>query len=302
MQASEAMGKHTTIGMGRHRRQRIEPLFNEMFIRIFGSDRSYNLTKSLVNSIFEKVGLEPIETIYSLDAEHAIVDGSIDCKTPRLDVQIVASGQVIDLEAQNKNDAIGDRFLFYGTKLIAKHAKSGTRYADMPKVIVITLLDNVSILDDSEDFVSIAKMRWGNESGDVASDKLTFVLVELDKFRRQYDMLDKEVLSDPTLAWLYLLTKGFKSEREVDQIMDAFPSLEEFAELYGYALNDPKVERAYDDMISAELEYNSRQDFYKKLEREGFEKGVERGVEQVIAKLRELGADESLIEALREKE
>lgn len=89
-------------------------------------------------------------------------------------------------------------------------------------------------------------------------------------------MLGEVVLSDPMLAWLYLLTKGLESERE--------------------------VERAYDDMISAELEHNSRQDFYKRLEREGFDKGHEQGVEQTIQKLRDLGADESLIEALRAEE
>lgn len=164
--------------------------------------------------------------------------------------------------------------------------------------------------------VTTARMRWDDADESIASDKIAFVLVELEKFRRRYNALDEEVMRDEMLAWLYLLTCGFKDEREVDEIMDKFPTLEEFAELYGFALNDPKVVRAYDDMVSAEREYNARQDWYKRLREEGFqegyndgveqgrkdgvEQGIEQGIEQTIARLRELGADESLIAALRD--
>lgn len=314
MQAREAMGKHTTIGVGgQEQLPQIEPLFNDAFIRIFGSKRSYNLTKSLVNSILTDAGLEPVNKIIHIDSEHTLVTGSVECKTPRLDIQILSAGRIIDLEAQRQSDAIGDRAMLYASQLLSEYSEKGTAYGDLPQVVVITLLDNVVALPDRKEFITTGKMFW--EPGDrIASSKIMFILVELEKFRKQYDSLDKNVMSDETLAWFYLLTRGFKSMEETNEIIKNFPSIEEFAELYGYALNDPKIKRAYNDMISAEREYNSRQIFYKRLEEEGFDKGVEhgmekgieqgieQGVERTIAKLRELGADESLIEALREKE
>lgn len=40
---------------------KIEPLFNDAFIRIFGKEESRKLTCGLINAIFRNVGLEEIK-------------------------------------------------------------------------------------------------------------------------------------------------------------------------------------------------------------------------------------------------
>ena len=128
-------------------------------------------------------------------------------------------------------------------------------------------------------------------------------MVELAKIRKRYNQLNEEVLSDNLLSWAYLLTKGYADDAEVEKIMSEVPGIEYFAELYGRAVDDPKVKRAFEDAVSAEREYQSRMDYLARLEREAVErgeaKGIEQGIEQGIAEavnvLRESGVDEEVI-------
>ena len=95
--------------------------------------------------------------------------------------------------------------------------------------------------------------------------------------RERYNSLDDEVRGDELLSWLYLLTVGFGNEEEADEIMYIYPDLAEFAEMYGYALDDPKVVRAYEDHASAYREYHSRKDYIERKEREAAERGYADG-------------------------
>ena len=186
----------------------------------------------------------------------------------------------------------------------------GTKFKDIPQVIVITLLDDAPLFPDSADYVSICRLGWttGEQSAQ-ATDRMLFVLVELEKVRKRYNSLDDEVLSDELLSWLYLLTSGYNKAEEAGAIMDAFPDIEEFAKMYGFALDDPKVVQAYADFESAEREYQSRKDYFERVEREarergyekgiaegierGIEQGIERSIEQNIAILRSAGMDDA---------
>ncbi|MBQ9043311.1 MAG: hypothetical protein IJ111_10920 [Eggerthellaceae bacterium] len=136
-------------------------------------------------------------------------------------------------------------------------------------------------------------------------------MVELEKVRKRYNRLSSEVLSDELLSWAYLLTKGYCDDSEVEQMISEVPDIEYFAELYGRAVDDPKVKRAFEDAVSAEREYHSRQRYYARLEREAVERGLEQGLEQGLERgleqgrkegrsslaktLSELGVDESII-------
>ena len=124
-------------------------------------------------------------------------------------------------------------------------------------------------------------------------------MVELAKIRKRYNQLNEEVLSDNLLSWAYLLTKGYTDDAEVEKIMSEVPGIEYFAELYGRAVDDPKVKRAFEDALSAEREYHSRMDYLARLEREAVERGEAKGIEQGIAEavnvLRESGVDEEVI-------
>ena len=296
---------------------RIEPLFNSAFARIFGREESKPLTRGLVNAVLGHVGLEPIGEIERIDAEHTATVGTVGCKTPRMDVRIVATGRLVDIEAQGYPEDINNRSLFYAAQLLCEGMPRGATYKDLPQAIVITLLDAPSLFPESEEFVHTCGFMWDLDGKLVSgTDRALFIVVELEKVRKRYNRLDEEVLSDELLSWSYLLTKGYSDDAEVAKIMNEVPSIEYFAELYGRAVDDPKVKRAFEDAVSAEREYQSRQDYYARLEREavergekigfeqgerkGIEQGIEQGIEGMSASLRAAGVDETIIQAATE--
>ena len=310
---------------------KIEPLFNPAFARIFGREESKPATRSLVNAVLQRVGLEPLDEIERIDAEHTATEGTVECKTPRMDVRIVAAGRVLDLEAQCYPEDVVNRSFLYGAQLLCENTPRGTGYKDLPQVVVITLLDAPPLFPHVIEYVHASRMHWDGggdaEVGD--SDRLLFVVVELSKVRKRYNRLTEEVLSDELLTWAYLLTKGYGDETEVERIMEEVPDISYFAELYGLAIDDPKVKRAFEDAVSAEREYQSRQDYFARLEREATERGLSKGIEQgiaqgieqgiaqgiaqgveqgreeererIVARLRAAGADETLIGAVYPK-
>lgn len=89
-------------------------------------------------------------------------------------------------------------------------------------------------------------------------------------------------------------------DAEVEKMMNEVPDIQYFAELYGRAVDDPKVKRAYEDAVSAEREYQSRQDYYARLEREAIERGMQEGLEQGLQKGREKGLQQGREETLEE--
>lgn len=291
---------------------KIEPLFNSAFARIFGREESKPLTRGLVNAVLRRIGLEPIREIERIDAEHTATEGSVNCKSPRMDVRIVAAGRFIDVEAQGYPEDVGNRSMLYAAQLLCEGMPRGAGYKDLPQAIVITLLDAPALFPESEEFVHTCGMVWDPEGQALRGpDRVLFVVVELEKVRRRYNHLDDEVLSDELLSWAYLLTNGYRDDAEVQKMMDEVPDIEYFAELYGRAVDDPKVKRAFEDAVSAEREYQSRQDYYARLEREAIERGIQQGIEQgiqqgiqqgieqerssVADKLRKLGVDEAII-------
>ncbi len=261
----------------------IDPLFNEAFIRIFGSQSSREITKGLLNSIFEHVGIDLLEEIDEISAEHTSVEGSVNCKSPRFDVRLLSANRAIDLEAQCYPEDIENRSLFYASQLMVANTRRGLKsYKGIPQVIIVTLLNDEALFSDSESFVEVAGMRWTaeEEPQNLTSSRILFVVVELEKVRKRYTELTDEVLGDELLSWAYLLVRGYRNKKDVSEIMSCHHSIEQFAELYGYAVGDPEVVKAYDAYQSAELEYQSRQDYLARKEHEAAERGIQKGIKQ----------------------
>ena len=286
-------------------RRRIDPLFSDCFVRIFGTQESRGVTRALINAIFEHAGIDPIGEIEQISAEHTLVQGDVSCKTPRFDVLIVSEGRMVDLEAQRYPEDIGNRSLYYASSMITSAFKKGGGYKDLPQAVVITLLSDHVAFPGSDDIVSVCQMAWrspGEGTSRPGTDRALFVLVELDKVRKRYNSLGPEVLSDPLLAWCYLLVRGYEDAEEVDMISIAIPTVEEFAERYGFALDDPVLDRAYEQMLSGEREYRSRQDYFERMEREAVERGEAEGMKRGEAIGLERGLEKGMAEGMEKGE
>ena len=242
------------------RPERIDPLFSRAFARIFGREESKEVDRALVNAVFAHVGLAPIGEIESIEAEHALPLGSVSCKTPAVDVRIVAEGRLVDLEAQRYGVDVARKALLYGAELLSEGFQAGGELKDMPQVVVIVLRKGKVEFPHAEGFTRVCRLRWEGERGEPlgpATDRMLFVLVELEKVAKRYNGLGEDILADELLAWSYLLADGYADEREVGKMAEAFPTMEEFSKLYGLAAGDPELARAYRAAAHAETEVKS---------------------------------------------
>lgn len=275
--------KTGTATQGTHPVRRITPLFNEVFIRVFGSMKSQKLTQGLINAILREAGLEEIDKIDSIvdsiEAEYTDIGGSIDCKSSRYDVRIVSGNHILDLEAQQKPENIAERSLFYASKILTSSMQTGQKYSEIPHITIITLLNAPPLFPESDKYIHVCNLRW-EENGIFApaTDKQCFVLVELWKVSQRYNELSEDVLSSEALSWMYLLTRGFAHEKEVQAMVNAFPTMEEFAEQYGFAIGDPKTVQAYELYEENWREEQSMKDYLERLKREASEEAHTKGL------------------------
>ena len=286
--------------------ERFSPLFNDAFLKIFGSADSAPVTLPLVNAVLRAVGIAEIEGIDRISADAAL-PGGIECKTPRLDVVVLADdGRLIDLEAQRRKADVASKSLFYAAKLLVENTPKGRDgdYDRIPQVVVIALIDGQRLFPDGGQFLSVCRMGWNDAfaPGRRADgpDDIVLIAAELDKVRELYNGAGgvDSALTDELTAWLYLLAGGYESPEEVGRMSESFPTMEEFAERYGIAIGDPDLKRKYDVWWQSEMEYNSMMSYAKREGRaegraEGIEEGIEEGVQRSIAALREAGLDEA---------
>ena len=375
----------------------ISPLFNDAFLKIFGSQDSKPVTQSLVNAVLDCAGLTALDGIAELRAD-ATSAGGVELKSPRTDVLILSpSGDVVDLEAQRRYANVNNKSLFYASKLLCEHmpkSKDET-YANMPQVIVITLLEGRKMFK-GEHFLHVGQIMWksgdnfkesdvapardtssaddasaardtsgaqdtsasdgasatdnasgaqdtytardasavsgtsaasatsatqdtsatddtpaardaksddapkGNKAPVAGSDRMLFVVVELDKVKERYTVDDVKAAADESLAWIYLLASGYKDD-ETESIMGSFPSMKEFAKRYNLAVGDPEVKRAYDRYIESQLEYNEMvyQD-KQEAKRQGHEEGRKEGFKEGLEDGRKEGFKEGLEDGRRQ--
>ena len=286
--------------------ERFSPLFNDAFLKIFGSADSAPVTLPLLTAVLRAAGLSEVERVNRIVAD-ASLPGGVECKTPRLDVVMFSDdGRVFDLEAERRKVDVGNKSMYYGARLLSGVVGKGSddTYGTIPQAVVVVLLEGSEMFPDSDQVVTPCRMRWDLRGGELdGPDRMVIVAAELDKVRELYNRGGlEEVLFDESLAWLYLLAAGYKDPEEVHRIMESFPTIEEFAERYSIAIGDPDLRRAYDKYYEGILEHNS---IMYEARKEGREMGIEEGraeglaegraegVEQSIAALRAAGLDDA---------
>ena len=301
--------------------KRIPPLFNDMFLRVFGTEESKPATLALANAVLRAAGAPELERVDEISADHTEPGGAV-LKSPRLDVVIRCETRLVDIEAQRRAVDIHNKLLFYASKLIVAHTPKGEdpKFERVPEIAIITLLDGTTMFE-GEQFLSAGRIHWERDGACIpGKGNPLFAVVEMDKFRRRYNKLTEEVLDDELLSWLYLLVRGYENEKEVDAMSERFDAMVSFAREYGYALDDPKLERDFDRWLESEMEYNSAMHQMRKTAlEEGLEEGLKKGRAQgraqgleegraqgleegraqttaeIAAKMRELGIDEDII-------
>ncbi|MDO4400842.1 MAG: PD-(D/E)XK nuclease family transposase [Coriobacteriia bacterium] len=286
---------------------RVSPLFNNMFLYLFGKNGSESLTRSLLNAVLKQAGLPVIDSIDEIDeiTADATIPGGVQFRTARCDIVVVTRDGVYDIEAQGRHTNVANKSLFYSARLFGEHMPAGAEgdnYDNAPQVVVITLLHGRKLFPRDKRFLTRGSIHWELESGcQPATDRMLFIVVEMDKVSERYNSDSGEISDDESLAWLYLLAKGYASTKEVETMSKQFPSIEEFAELYGMAVGDKHLKNQYEAYIRDVLDYNTtineaRRTGHAEGRAEGIAEGWENGVHDVAEALRAFGVDEAAIQ------
>ena len=84
---------------------RISPMFNNMFLYLFGKHGSKRLTQCLLNAVLKLAGLPEVEDINEVDeiAADAAIPGGLQARTARCDIVVVTRDGVYDIDAQGRH-------------------------------------------------------------------------------------------------------------------------------------------------------------------------------------------------------
>jgi predicted transposase/invertase (TIGR01784 family) len=220
----------------------INPFTDFGFKKLFGSEANKDLLIHFLQNLLQghegKITslsyLKNDQLPYSKSERAAVYD--IYCETER--------GEKIIVELQKaKQDFFKDRSVFYSTFPIRKQAKRGTWDFHLKAVYTIGILDFVFEEDkkDRDKFLYHVQLS-DTETHKVFYDKLTFIYLEMPKFRKQ-----EEELETPFDKWMYVLKNLAKLQNRPPALQERiFKKLFQIAEIE--ALN-PEEREAYDESL-----------------------------------------------------
>jgi predicted transposase/invertase (TIGR01784 family) len=262
------------------------------FKKLFGEKPSKPLLLDFLNELLiEQEG--PIKNITYLNTEHlgssaidrrAIFD--IYCENER--------GEKFIVELQKaKQTYFKDRTLFYATFPIQEQAKQNDWDFKLKAVYTVAILDFVF----EEDKADIHKYRYDVKLTDIETckvfyDKLTFIYLELPKFKKKIDEL-----STNFEKWLFVLKNLHKLNKIPDQLKEErFEKLFAIAEVAHFTREELK---SYEDSKKFYRDIkNSMDTAFEEGKEEGKEEGHKQGKIEGIKKGKAAGLKEGKLKGM----
>lgn len=241
---------------------KMNPLSDLVFSWMFQNMESADAAKNLINAVLLNVSEQPIKEITQLTSQYQQMGDTPRGKFGRLDVKaITEDGEKIDMEVQlTKQRFFINRELFYGEKALTEDLKTGESYQNMPKTTLLAFTDFL-VRADNKDIVQPVKMMYMKDPVRPATDKIRIIIVQLPRFTKLYktieDVSKDGNKDDALLQWLYVLTKGYQSEEEMDMVGARTAGVSNFSVLYNRANADENLRRKYEYEMSVELDRNS---------------------------------------------
>lgn len=269
----------------------LNPFTDFGFKKLFGENSSRGSLISFLNAVLEsdKVQITSIEYLPSQQLGDSSTDRAsffdLYCKDSR--------GRYFIVEIQRQSHVnFKERLLYYATQPIRRQAKKGIWAFELTPVYVIAILDFVLDQNTPGNEVSFVKLL-NLRTGSIFYDKLTFIYIEIPKFRKSSSHIDS--LLD---QWLFL----FKSLTGLSRIPKK--------------LNDPAIMKFLEDAELAKLSEEEQYRYERSLKvyrdnlliekthkirlQEGYDKGHENGLQQGLQKGLQQGLQQGLMRGKEE--
>ena len=263
-------------------------LVDEVFKLVFGRESTKDVMIEFLNQVIPDRKIVDLEFIdkemhpIERDAKGSVYD--MFCKTD--------DGARIIVEVQRRKQPFyPERALYYSTFQIQRQVEAGAKQYDFLPVYVISILDFMIDVKSPCDKVKTTYRLYEQESHTLLTDRVTFIFIELPKFRKSIDELDGNILEG-----MYFCFKNMAVLNERPEVLDhqIFRRIFEVSELYNMEKNtrDKVLDKMTTerDLIN-QLEYarqeainEGRAEGLAEGRAEGLEKGLEKGLAKGLAK------------------
>ena len=254
------------------------------FKQVFGQVANKEILIAFLNEIISDRKIVDIEHLRNeqqsqgADGKKSIYD--IYCKTD--------DGSRIIVEMQNayQKDFV-DRAIYYSMFPIQEQIERGSENYQFAPIYMVSIINfKLSELNSETDVLSVHKLR-SEKTGNILSNKYTFIFIDLLKFKKELTEIDKDNILDRFYYCLLNIHKLY--ERPLVLQQEIFNKLFEAAEIA--AMDTPEYQN-YIDAMKTERDINSIKWSAKE---EGREEGIAEGKEEVARSMKLKGLDFNLI-------
>ena len=254
------------------------------FKQVFGQVANKEILIAFLNEIICDRKIVDIEHLRNeqqsqgTDGKKSIYD--IYCKTD--------DGSRIIVEMQNayQKDFI-DRAIYYSMFPIQEQVERGSENYQFAPIYMVSIINfKLSELSSENDVLSVYKLR-SDSTGNILSNKYTFIFIDLLKFKKKLTEIDKDNILDRFFYCLLNIHKLY--ERPLVLQQKIFSKLFEAAEIA--AMDTPEYQN-YIDAMKTERDINSIKWSAKE---EGREEGRAEGKEEVARSMKLKAIDFNII-------
>jgi predicted transposase/invertase (TIGR01784 family) len=260
----------------------LDPKLDIVFKALFGKPDNGDMLISLLNGMLELpaelsiTGVQILSPLSDLDVS--------DDKLIVLDLLVSdARGHRYGIEMQCRNHkAFPERMLYYAARRYSEQLKSSKPYTTLKPLVLLVFTDFL-LFPARENFRERFELR-GRDHGELFSEHLSVLLVELPKFRKTTE----QGLSLGE-KWALFLKEGTNMQSRIEDAAWLTPALRKAIEELERMEGEETMRELYEarmrqlQVMATELEDSYEQGIEKGLEKgieQGIEKGIEKGIEQ----------------------
>ena len=193
----------------------MDPTYDFIFKRLFGSNDHIHLSKSFINALCRFKGKDKVETVKFLNQEQ--LPGNTEIRLGKTTVDIYCENQwghkfIVEMQRAPETDFV-QRLMLYFSRMYASQYEPTFNFEELYPVIVIAVALKIPALKHKKSYRSMHVML-DEETHERDIKEIGFVLVELDKFCKQ----ENDLVTDED-KWLFLL-KTIGSAREVPEALE----------------------------------------------------------------------------------
>jgi len=202
-------------------------------------------------------------------------------KGGRIDIQATLNdGIIANIEMQRTyQKGFEIRTVFYASKEIARGTKTGTKYEDMNKTIMISILGENMFPEEFDEYIQKSAIVLEEHREYIVTDIVVWYFIELPKFRNHHPDMSEKInqwlafIDDEDKEWVDMAVKNNKVIKKAQSEVD-------------YLTGDPELRR----LAELQEKWAWDEQFFKRMaEKEGREEGRKEANIEIAKKLLKKG-------------